>query len=155
MVVPRADLTKIRRLVFVCHGNICRSSYADVLAQDIGLNSASFGLSTTSGLPAHPPVTEVARELNVDLTRHRTTAVGDFQARPDDLMLVMEVRQIARLHSDPRFDGLQIDLLGRYAGVPHLHDPYRLSESYVRTCLKRIDHAVRTLAILVPGTKAS
>ena len=40
-IVP--DPAKVRRLVFVCHGNICRSAYADVLARRAGMNVASFG----------------------------------------------------------------------------------------------------------------
>ncbi|CAN5194278.1 N/A [soil metagenome] len=144
--VPKADLGKVQRLVFVCHGNICRSAYADVLARNLGLNAASFGLSTATGKPAHPPIVAVAREMSVDLESHRSTRVEDFVPLPGDLLLVMEVRQIARLRSDPRFDGTPIDLLGRWAGTPHLHDPYDLSEGYVRTSLTRIDRAVRALA---------
>jgi protein-tyrosine phosphatase len=145
-ILTKADLATVRRLVFVCHGNICRSAFADVLARDLGLDAVSFGLSTANGLPAHPPVAEAASERGVDLTQHRTTQVDDFEPRPGDLLLAMEVRQAAKLRRDPRFAGLQIDLLGRYAGVPHIHDPYQLNDDYVRVCLARIDHAVRTLA---------
>jgi protein-tyrosine phosphatase len=144
--IPKADLASVRRLVFVCHGNICRSAFADVLARDLGLDAASFGLSTSTGLPAHPPVVEAAHERGVDLTRHRTTQAGNFEPKPGDLLLAMEVRQVARLRRDTRPAGVQTDLLGRYAGIPHLHDPYQLNDDYVRVCLARIDHAVRTLA---------
>lgn len=154
LAVPKADLASVQRLVFVCHGNICRSAFAEVLARDLGMSAASFGLSTTSGLPAHPPIAEAARACSVGLSVHRTTAVEDFEPRPSDLFLVMEVRQIAQLRRDPRFAGLQIDLLGRFAGVPHVHDPYQLSGDYVGVCLTRIDRAVRTLVSRVAATKA-
>src|SRR3546814_2718419 len=51
---PEAD--EVRRLVFVCHGNICRSAFADVAADEAGLNTDSFGLSDVHGAPAHPTV---------------------------------------------------------------------------------------------------
>ena len=39
----------VTRLVFVCHGNICRSAFAHAVAERLGANVASFGLSTASG----------------------------------------------------------------------------------------------------------
>jgi protein-tyrosine phosphatase len=155
MTIAKADLSQVQRLVFVCHGNICRSAYADVLTRDLGFPAASFGLSTTSGLPAHPPVAGAALERGVDLAQHLTTTVDDYVPRSGDLLLAMEARQISRLRRDPRFTGLQVDLLGRYAGTPHLHDPYRLNEDYVRICLARIDRAVRTILSGVRAARSS
>jgi protein-tyrosine phosphatase len=34
------DRAVVRRLVFVCHGNICRSAFADVVARQKGLRVA-------------------------------------------------------------------------------------------------------------------
>jgi protein-tyrosine phosphatase len=154
LAVPAADLARVQRLVFVCQGNICRSAFADVLARDLKMSAASFGLSTTSGLSAHPPVIDAARELSVELSGHRTTTVADFDSRPGDLLLAMEVRQVTKLRRDPRFAELQIDLLGRYAGLPHVHDPYQLNDDYVRICLIRIDRAVRGLVKSVAAARA-
>ena len=66
IVKPRPD--EVRRLVFVCHGNICRSAFADVLAKQTGLNSASFGLSTSSGKGAYPGTLRAAAAMNRRLT---------------------------------------------------------------------------------------
>lgn len=153
--IPRADVSLANRLVFVCHGNICRSAYADVLARKAGMRTASFGLSTTSGKTAHPPVDAAARELGVDLSHHRTTAIENFRPEPGDLLLAMEVRQLAKLRRIPAMRGLQMDLLGRFVGVPHLHDPYQLNEDYLRTCLHRIDRAVKTLVTAAPNARLS
>lgn len=62
-----ADPAQVRRLVFVCQGNICRSAFADVVARRAGLRSASFGLSTTTGRAAHDPAIAAARALGHDL----------------------------------------------------------------------------------------
>ena len=64
------DPAHVRRLVFVCQGNICRSAFADVVARDMGLHSASFGLSTTTGRPAHEPAIVAARTLGHDMSGH-------------------------------------------------------------------------------------
>lgn len=150
--VPAPDLAGVERLVFVCHGNICRSAFADVLARSEGWQTASFGLSTSSGRGAHPPVQRAAAERGVDLSAHRSTPVEAFEPRSGDLYLVMEVRQIARLRADPRFTGSRIDLLGRYGGTPHLHDPYSLSDDFTRTSLADIARSVRGLiAAIAPA----
>jgi len=145
LAIPRADPSKARRLVFVCSGNICRSAFADALARQLGARAASFGLRTTGGMRAHPPVALSAWRRRVDLGSHLTQTVGAFVPEPDDLYLVMEVRQIGMLREDPRFAHASIDLLGRYAGFPHIHDPFELDASYVETSLDRIDRAVRKL----------
>lgn len=154
-LMRRADPAAARRIVFVCQGNICRSAYAEAVARAAGMRAASVGLSTTSGLSAHPPVIAAARAMGVDLSLHRTIAIGDFAVEPDDLLLAMEVRQVAKLARDPRTAGAAADLLGRYAGVPHLHDPYRLNDRYLRVCLARIDRAVRALADAAPNARSS
>jgi len=139
--------SQVKRLVFVCHGNICRSAFAEAAARQAGFNAASFGLSTTSNKPAHPPITEMAREWGLDLHSHRTTAAEDFLPQPGDYLLAMEVRHLRRIAAQPRLADLPRGLLGTYAErpVPHLHDPYRLSDAYTRVCLARIERSVAGL----------
>jgi protein-tyrosine phosphatase len=146
---PRTiDWTKIDRLVFVCRGNICRSAFADIVAREQQLPSASFGLSTTTGLPADTQAIKTAMGLNVDMSRHTATNISEFVGAPGDLLLAMEVRQVHWLRGLPQFDGNSVTLLGNYASpiLPHLHDPVQLSPAYMDTCLRRIKRAVATVA---------
>jgi protein-tyrosine phosphatase len=151
----KPDPAEIRRLVFVCHGNICRSAYAEAVARSLGLDSASFGLSTYAGGPAHPPAIAAAKELGHDMTAHRTTRSEDFDLRPGDLLLAMEVRQLARLAVDPRLGGAPRSLLGLWMQppMPHLHDPFGLDDAYMTTCLRRIGVAVAGLKDAFPGAR--
>lgn len=151
------DPAAVRRLVFVCHGNICRSAVAEAVAHGLGLESASFGLSTTSGKPAHPEAAEAALALGHDLAAHRTTRVEDFAPRDGDVLLAMEHRHLARLAADERLRHLPRALLGRYLAppLPHLHDPYRLDPAYMAVCLARVERAVRALAVRYPGAAVS
>jgi protein-tyrosine phosphatase len=151
------DPAEVRRLVFVCHGNICRSAFADVVARKHGLNAASFGLSTNAGVAAHPPAAEASRALGHELDAHGTTRVEDFEAHPGDLLLAMETRQLRKLAAIPALTELPRLLLGRFATppVPHLHDPYALDEAYMAVCLQRIEGAVVSLVSAFPGAKCS
>jgi protein-tyrosine phosphatase len=147
------DPAKVRRLVFVCHGNICRSAYAHVLARRAGAKVASFGLSTSSGKSAHPPVVAMAARRGVNMTAHRATDIDDFVPQEGDLLLAMETRHLRKLAAEPSVAHLPRMLLGAYARppVPHLHDPYGEDEAYLPMCLTRIERAVAALVRRYPS----
>ena len=151
------DPAQVRRLVFVCQGNICRSAFADVVARGAGLNSASFGLSTTTGREAHGPAIAAASMLGHDLRAHRAIDLADYIPESGDLLLAMEVRQLHRLAADPRLEALPRMLLGRWTRpmLPHLHDPYMLDDRYMAQCLARIEQAVGALVRAFPGARLS
>ena len=153
----RPDPAEVRRLVFVCQGNICRSAFADVVAGKAGARTASFGLSTTTGRPAHDPAIAAAQALGHDLSTHKALDRTDYQPQPGDLLLAMEVRQLGRLAADPRLRDVPRALLGRWTWpmMPHLHDPYGLDDRYMARCLGRIDRAVARLALSFPGARLS
>lgn len=155
--ISRPDPDEVRRLVFVCHGNICRSAFADVVARNAGLRVASFGMSTDVGKAAHPPAVEVAAALGFDLSAHRTARAQDFVPGDGDYLLAMETRQLRPLSTHPTMGALPRSLLGLYAApvVPHLHDPYELDPAYMPICLKRIESAVANLAKTFPGARLS
>ena len=147
----------VTRFVFVCQGNICRSAFADVVARRAGFDAISVGLSTSPDQPAHPPAQAVAAALGVDLSAHRTTRVEDYVPQDGDLLLAMEVRQLARLAANPRLAAIPRSLLGLWARprTPHLHDPFGLDDAYMRTCLIRIRGAVDALTATFPGAALS
>jgi len=153
IVLPRADA--VERLVFVCQGNICRSAFAEAIARRRDLACCSFGLSTTSGVGAHPPAIEIADRLGVDLRSHRAIAWQDYTPRQGDLLLAMEVRQLDWLAANPRLGTLPRSLLGLWATPrrPHLHDPYSLSSAYMRTCFELVGTAVAALDRAFPNAR--
>jgi len=142
------DLTATRRLVFVCLGNINRSAFAEGVAASCGLAAASIGLSSSTGNPAFHMAIATARHFGIDLGAHRATDFTDYEYRPGDLLLAMEIRHAHRLVSQG-IPQQAIALLGHWA-TPHrihLHDPHTLSSAYFRTCFSLIHSAVRELAI--------
>lgn len=143
----RHDLGHVDRLVFVCQGNICRSSFADHLARSFGAPSASFGLATTTGMPADFTAMKTSLQFGVNLKPHRVTDITDFQFRPGDLLLAMEIRQARKLASLSLPDGVHIGLLGNWSKPrrPHIHDPFSLSDDYFITCFQVIETAVKQL----------
>jgi protein-tyrosine phosphatase len=142
----RPDAQHTNRLVFVCLGNINRSAFAEQVAQSLGANTCSIGLSTTTGGPAFHKAIETAPQFGLDLSRHRATDLKDYAFRPNDLLLVMEIRHANKLVA-AGIPPASIAMLGHWA-TPHrihLHDPHTLSDAYFRTCFTLIHSAVSGL----------
>jgi len=147
----RINWSRVRRLVFICKGNICRSPYARARVAAAGFPSASCGLSAGHGLPANPKAVLIAAERNISLVDHRTTAFSTFIPNCGDLVVCMEPWQAAAVESALAGQNIQVTLLGLWARPrrPILHDPYGLGDGYWRTCLSIIDDAVdRILQII-------
>jgi protein-tyrosine phosphatase len=137
----------VERLVFVCHGNICRSAYADARARLAGLRSASFGLAARDGDCANAVAHARAAARGVDLSAHRATSASGALIRAGDLLIAMEpghLRPLAQVATAPT------TLLGLWATPPrpHLEDPYGLSLEYFDTCFDVIDSAVEHIGRL-------
>lgn len=145
---------QVQRMVYVCLGNICRSAYGDNVAREFGLEVASLGLSTATGAASPAEAVDAARRQGVDLDGHRALDWGDFNVRPGDLFLVMEVRQAHELRRrlGSRSD-VQVCLLGMWCSplVPHLHDPFSLSAQYFDTCFTRVRQATVRLDRVLSG----
>jgi protein-tyrosine phosphatase len=139
---------RVARVVFVCHGNICRSPYAEGRAVSLGLPAASFGLSADSGAPADPSACRIAARREIELVRHYACDAADFELRTGDLLVVMEPRQARRISGLLPPESCQLTLLGLWSRPrrPYIHDPHRLSEGYWERCFDVIDSAVQTIA---------
>lgn len=139
---------RVQRVVFVCLGNICRSAYAQRVAERLGMPCASIGLATSTGTSSPESALRAAARCGEDLRHHRATDILDFDVQPGDLFLVMEVRHAQALqHRLIARSDVQIALLGLWCEppMPHLHDPYTLSDAYFDQCFMRLRQAVHGL----------
>lgn len=144
----QVEWARVRRLVFVCAGNICRSPYAERRAAEAGFPTVSVGMTGASGAAADVQAQATAGLLGIDLGRHVSRNVAEFAPEPGDLLVALEPRQaeaLAALFADA--PGVQVTLLGLWSRPrrAHLHDPHTLSAAYFRTCFELIDGAVATL----------
>ncbi|WP_262696425.1 arsenate reductase/protein-tyrosine-phosphatase family protein [Kordiimonas aquimaris] len=138
-----------KRLVFVCHGNICRSPFGEYAAKQYNWNIpiTSIGLSTHTGSLANAVAIEIAEEFDIDMSAHRATDLEDFEVKPDDTFLVMEERHISSIKTRLKRDDIQVVLLGLWCDKPKplIYDPYTHSRAYFRTCFHTIHQAVMNL----------
>lgn len=122
----RVEWSSVRRLVFVCTGNICRSPYAEHVARALSLEAASFGIEAGENGAADPTALRVARQRGALLDGHRTTKMANFEAREGDLFVAMEPFQVAVVAKRRWGVPHQITLLGLWAGSNGavIPDPY-------------------------------
>lgn len=119
--------SRLRVILFVCTGNICRSPMAaGLLARHVGsepgLNIQSAGIQGVDGKGAHPLALEEMRKRGVDLSDHRARTVSPDLLTKSDLILTME--QVHKFWIETRMPTVRgrVYLLGHGRNA-EIHDP--------------------------------
>jgi protein-tyrosine phosphatase len=151
---PMRDLDwgSLKRPVFICKGNICRSPYAQARVNALGLDSVSFGMDTTDQVPANDTAIRVASERGLKLDAHRARQLRRGELGPGDLAVFFEP---AHLESFRKLDPghRHVTLLGLWGDArrPFIADPYGKSVQYFHECFSIIDRSASALVTLMRG----
>lgn len=143
----KLDLNSVKRLVFVCKGNICRSAYAEYRSRAEGVPAISAGVDTTSGCSANPITIRTGKLLGLDLSNHKTSCFADITITKDDLILAMEPEHKSYLIKNFNICPEQILLLGIFSQPkrPMIQDPFMRNDAYHLKCYSIIDNAISKL----------
>ena len=79
----------MKKVMFVCRRNSCRSQMAEGFAKTLGKDKIAV---TSSGLEAsrvHPTAIEVMSEIDIDLKQQTSDALEDFKAEDYDAVISM------------------------------------------------------------------
>lgn len=84
----------MKKLIFVCTGNTCRSPMAEgllkhLLGSKCGWDISSAGVRASNGLPASPGSLAALREKGIDLTGHYSRRLTPQMIREADLLVTM------------------------------------------------------------------
>ena len=147
-MMQKADGDTMKKILFVCTGNTCRSPMAEGIFNDICKKDSlpfvgeSAGLSTITGLPVSANSVSVLKEKGIDISCLTSTAITDVNMEDYILFAVM-----TKEHSDVLC----------YYGVPSekiyilredkggVFDPYGGSHALYRVCRDEIEEAVKKL----------
>ncbi|MDK2798811.1 MAG: protein arginine phosphatase [Clostridiales bacterium] len=144
-------MNKIKKILFVCTGNTCRSSMAEGLfkkmledngIKDIEVTSAGTAVFFPSGASKH--AVEVMKEKGIDLSVHQSKQINDEMIEQADLILTMTVNHQQQLLRICPQAADKIFTLKEFAygiediDVPDISDPFGLPKEYYEQCAKEI-----------------
>ena len=151
LLAKNFDDGRIRHVVFVCKGNICRSAFAEYYLRlqfpDGALRIESFGLDVDQGLFSPPEAVCVAKEFQLELELHRSKGVASCDVSNADLILPMEYGHYLRVKAMFPDEKSKIRLLRDFAPWPerlicNINDPYGCGENEFRRCFRRLQRAL-------------
>jgi len=139
----RTDWGNIKRLVFICKGNICRSAFAEIVARKMGMESISGGVHTILNAPPDDMAILTATSMGYDLSTHYSTPIVYLDLKKTDLLIAMEPWQ-AELVKNNLARRYETTLLGMWSSPlrPHIYDPFGASSIYFGHCFKYIEKSV-------------
>ncbi len=142
----KVDFTKIKRLIFICEGNICRSPLGEACARRHLVATESFGLGCSNGHPADPRAVSFAQTMLLDLTNHKTRHIDHYVPQTGDLLICTEPRHL-RILQQRLGATIPITLAGLWItpAIAYIHDPYNCCEAYFTLCEERVAAAAGNL----------
>ena len=145
--LTKIDFAQVKRLVFVCHGNICRSPLGEAVARKHGVATTSFGLDTRGNDSADRRAIAWAQANGYSLQEHITKRVDQYEPQAGDLLIGMEPKHIHGLRARFAQAPVQITLIGLWLESPlaYLHDPYNANGEYFDKCEILVSAAVLQL----------
>jgi protein-tyrosine-phosphatase/predicted ATP-grasp superfamily ATP-dependent carboligase len=96
----RSALASARRVLFICRGNICRSPFAEQFARSLfgeRIVVSSAGFFPKEGRTSPDNAMQAARELGVDLSRHRSRVLTAQDVAQADAIFVFDPMNLSDL----------------------------------------------------------
>lgn len=156
----------MKRILFVCMGNICRSPTAEGVARNIIINNRLMDFIKVDsagthdyhvGEPPDPRTSQAALKRGVDLSRLRARQVCPADFERFDLLLAMDRANLAHLKrgSRPEFHS-KLGLFLEYADAfeeDEVPDPYYGGDRGFEQVLDMAEDAARGLIAYLTQTK--
>lgn len=147
----RQRVRRAKRILFVCKGNICRSPFAEHLAQRMlpeSVQVTSSGYFPRSGRPCPEHAVIVARDFGAELGKHRSRRLRRADVEAADVILVFDAENRARLLRDYPLAWRKVCHLGLLLpdGSPFIEDPYSGEPAVFREAYGFIARALESIS---------
>ncbi len=149
-------------LLFVCHGNVCRSPFAEVLfyqrMRDAGVVTPVFAVRSAGfvgpGRPSPAGAIAAAARVGLDLTANRSKLLTADLIHESSLIVVMAADQAKRIRSTFVVDAAKLLVLGDLDPLPigtrSIHDPWKGSDEVFDESYARIDRCIGVMIDCMP-----
>lgn len=79
----------MKKVMFVCRRNSCRSQMAEGFARNLGAGKIAVSSSGLEASLVHPTAIKVMAEVHLDLTKQTSDALSNFKAEDFDIVISM------------------------------------------------------------------
>jgi len=148
--------SSVERLVFVCHGNICRSPYASARARALGARAISLGIEAADGASANEDAARNALLRGIELKDHASIRLQPSLIEAGDLIVAFEPVHLLRVTRQEVRGTAGLTLLGLWTRPvrPYIQDPYGRSDRYFQQCFSAIDRNTHELVTRLAAHRA-
>ncbi|MEW6680111.1 MAG: low molecular weight protein arginine phosphatase [bacterium] len=140
------DKGRLKRVLFVCTGNSCRSVMAEKYIQslNLGVETLSCGISALEGLDLPPLTKRVLENYGIPVACHVIRQISSDMVSWADIIFAMERYQEQRVISLFKEASGKIHLLSEYAKEedPEIPDPFGGSIEAYETCFLKIKRCI-------------
>ncbi len=140
------------QILFVCSGNICRSPFAEyyaraVLPRVFTIRSCGFIEEENRSSPYQ--AIEIAKNWDVDLTKHKSVLIRDHLVEDSDIIFIFEEKHFEKFQSyfpDEIHKVFYLGDLNKDCSY-EIEDPYGGDENRFRSIYTEISHALEKLRV--------
>lgn len=147
-----SQMERPRRILIVCHGNICRSPYLEARLRlalpGISISSAGF-IGRDRAVPTFSR--EVSARRGIDLTQFRSQLISPDNVRNADLVIVMEPSQARHIGNRFGISDQRLVIAGDLDPKPSptraIPDPWMQPVETFEATFNRLDRCAEALVI--------
>jgi protein-tyrosine-phosphatase/predicted ATP-grasp superfamily ATP-dependent carboligase len=136
-------------VLFLCHGNICRSPFAEEIARRFhsGKVFSSAGFHRQAGRSAPETARRVATEVGITLEHHRSRIVNRELVEQADLIIVFDARNMGRLNEGLKPNARRAIYFGSLAprGRLSVADPAGSGPKAYVSCFRQIERTIASI----------
>lgn len=140
----------MKKILFVCTGNTCRSPMAELLFNKIAIekgidaHAQSAGLCTIEGLLINDNSRDVLAEIGVESDFFRSTDIYDLDLNSFDLVVGMTSEHLSELKA-MGIDSQKVCMLNEKSGG--VADPYGCSLAVYKACRDEILNSLEEIIV--------
>jgi protein-tyrosine-phosphatase len=123
-------IKKVKKVLFVCIGNMGRSPIAEALFNKIATDNfiaTSAGTNTKNGHPAGPDTIKIMKEYGINIANHKTRKLDEKLLKESDYVICMEKDHLNFIlnhfpsYSDKYLTLRETDIIDLYKGSYELY----------------------------------